>query len=1164
MDQMIHHLNKLMGKNPMNEDQIRQCVAYLNNKASLEYIKPFLPTNDRNYYYGSIECSEIAAGVAADTTLLPRLGSYLKLLQAIGPSTLENFIKNLLNTLSEEQIFLESSFGENELLKHIFNGRVCNTHHKELLSLVYKQSPAVFHRFAESEQRAEPLAWLCAHNGWELFSGARKQGLIGKLLNRDDSQKCSDSLAEFISALMLAIHSKSGTLDALYAVLDAEMPEAATALRKASKHPAASAETAADNGHKASSVLMRSLLLTDYKLESLNKLMQISCRVNCTGFIDSFSDVAWTRSGNILRNQWQYRNSSRDEKTTEAIQNQLEPIRNMLKLIGIDDIYLCMWIVQQTIYYPNWYEDIFNDEFAENLDLLRRCAAFAPAMIKAYLCRILQKHGDALPESLAGECIDIFYTHPETDSKQRVDKVAPWLKTGKGECPDEALKQLSINLRNNYTTHACDVDFALCCLIGLDPAAKRYYKYLIATESRDCVLLAAAFVQTNLDISAEDFATFILECGDAEKVLSIIAPESSNVSAERRRFMKAAIGSVPDFAAAAITKAKGSVDGRVAVLELLYEAIPDYDYDFLISCLSDKSKKISGYALSLLLPHKELAEKVRPLLDAKKQTVRDFAQTLMAAYEDSSASTETGDILGLCTRSMPRNPAQAVKWVLPNGDFPQVRWADRDEAADEIVSKCYLALMLSAKTVDLPPVAAKIRPFLNADDLHEIACNVYSSWIADGAATKFRAALLIYGVHASDSDVLVLQRQINDWAEHSRGAIAADAVRAVAMGGSDLALLTVDNMSRKFKNKQVRRAAGEALDAAAAAIGITTEELGDRIIPTLGFDERGERVVDYGTRTFTATISPSLAIVLTDDNGKVIKALPKPGAKDDTEKAERAKTEFAALKKSLKAVVQTQQQRLEQALATSRQWTPDAWKKLFVQNPIMHSFAIGLVWGVYKENELLQSFRYMEDGGFTDVNEDDFDFAAAQGSIGLVHPLDLSDADLAAWKQQLEDYEVAQPVVQIGRPVYLIAEEEKAKFALSRFGGLEMLAITLSNKLQKSGWYRGSVQDGGAFYTFYREIGEVGIELTFSGCYVSPDPTEGITVGQLVFYKAGTVQRGSYVYDEVKLENAISLADASPRLFSEIVYDVTNATATSTGKNERWQKDNGLVYFGGK
>ena len=59
--------------------------------------------------------------------------------------------------------------------------------------------------------------------------------------------------------------------------------------------------------------------------------------------------------------------------------------------------------------------------------------------------------------------------------------------------------------------------------------------------------------------------------------------------------------------------------------------------------------------------------------------------------------------------------------------------------------------------------------------------------------------------------VPVLYRQIQEWPEMARGAMAAEAVKALALNESADALILVDQIARKFKFRQVKAAAGDAL-----------------------------------------------------------------------------------------------------------------------------------------------------------------------------------------------------------------------------------------------------------------------------------------------------------------------------------------------------------------
>ena len=392
------------------------------------------------------------------------------------------------------------------------------------------------------------------------------------------------------------------------------------------------------------------------------------------------------------------------------------------------------------------------------------------------------------------------------------------------------------------------------------------------------------------------------------------------------------------------------------------------------------------------------------------------------------------------------------------------------------------------------------------------------------------------------------KKQIQEWPQHARGAMAAEAVKALALNGSAQALLLVDQISRKFKFRQVKAAAAQALDFAAASLGISREELEDKIVPTLGFGENMERIFDYGSRQFAVYLTPALELEIQDGEGKRLKNMPAPGKRDEEEKAAAAYEEFKQLKKQLKTVAANQKLRLEQALTSERLWKAGQWKELFVKNPVMHQFAIGLIWGIYTDGALGDTFRYMEDGSFNTVDEEEFDFPD-EGMVGLVHPIELSEEALAAWKEQLADYEVTQPISQLERPMYRVAETEKGTKELTRFGGMLINGLSLSGKLLGMGWYRGSVQDAGVYSTFYREDGEIGIELEFSGSYVG-DENEEVTVYGAAFYKAGTVERGSYVYDTIKAENQYALDAVPARYFSEMVLQLSQATAASKERLE--------------
>ncbi len=603
----------------------------------------------------------------------------------------------------------------------------------------------------------------------------------------------------------------------------------------------------------------------------------------------------------------------------------------------------------------------------------------------------------------------------------------------------------------------------------------------------------------------------------------------------------------------------------------------------------DNAKMVKEELLNILYGQKDWEEEMKDFLHSKKAAERELAIRVLLRWQEGERDynelflqalerEKNAKVRGLLENAMKVEKEGAsgsraltcedlVKELHKGGKKRTLAWAydtpfspvhkkNGEEAPEEYLQAILLCYSY-ADGCGVSKNAAILAQDLAKEELAVYVNELFDKWMEAGAEAKKRWVLYAASIHGGFEIIKKLQHQIQEWPQNARGAIASEAVQALSLNPLPQALLIVDGISRKFKFKQVKAAAGKALEFAASQLGISREELADRIVPDLGFDENMERKFDYGERSFKVTITPALEIEVYDENGKKLKNMPAPGKRDDEQKAAAAYEEFKQMKKQMKMTISSQKMRLEMALSTEREWSVAAWKELFVKNPVMHQFAIGLIWGTYENRKLVRSFRYMEDGSFNTEEEEEYELPET-GQIGLVHPIELSEESLEAWKQQLEDYEISQPLEQLERTVYKMTEEEAAGQSLERFGGCVINDLSLGGKLTGLGWYRGSVQDGGGFYTYYREDTELslGVELHFSGSFVGGE-NDDVTVYDARFYKAGTIERGSYVYDEAGKEKAYFLREVPERYFSEIVWQLTKATASSQEKNGNWKEERG-------
>lgn len=586
----------------------------------------------------------------------------------------------------------------------------------------------------------------------------------------------------------------------------------------------------------------------------------------------------------------------------------------------------------------------------------------------------------------------------------------------------------------------------------------------------------------------------------------------------------------------------------------------------LLVCASESTKQVREHLLEIYAGHKEWEADILDMLKSRKAAAREMAvqilekwgaeqyqealQSLLETEKSKKVKDQIQKVLKLEGQTAgDQTKEDLVREILSGGRKRKLSWflsderrkvhkLDGEEAPEDLLA-AVLVSYADMQDLGISKNAEKLAAELHTGELADYVRELYDLWIAEGAPAKKKWVIYAASIHGGEKIVPVLYAQIQDWAKNSRGAMASEAVRALALGGTSTALLLVDQIARKFRFRQVKDAAGRALSYAAEQLGITKAELEDRIVPDLGFDERMEQTIDYGNRQFRVQLTPELTLEVYDGKGKKLKNLPSPGKQDDPERAKAAYEAWKLLKKQMKTVAANQTLRLEQALGSGRQWKTEQWTALFVKNPIMHQFAAGLIWGVYADGKVEQMFRYMEDGSFNTVDEEEYELPE-EGIIGLVHPLELSEEQLTAWKEQLSDYEIVQPVEQLERPVYRVTEEEQELEELSRFHGRVLNGLSLSGKLLNMGWYRGEILDGGGYYDFRKVDQDVEAVLSFSGCSVGYE-NEEVTVYELSFQKPGTRRKVGNVYENERYR----LGEVDPRLFSETLLQVVKATASA-------------------
>lgn len=505
------------------------------------------------------------------------------------------------------------------------------------------------------------------------------------------------------------------------------------------------------------------------------------------------------------------------------------------------------------------------------------------------------------------------------------------------------------------------------------------------------------------------------------------------------------------------------------------------------------------------------ADVLRARLDDEEDD--DVRDAILLALEKLQGGSRAAD---------PAELRQRIKKALAKIDGPPVAWLDvkslplpKLNTGSKLPADSLLYLLHRQSRVKDMRADIEARPLYEQIDRKtsgDLALAVLKGFFGTKVDADDRWAMGFAAIIGDDRLVPVFSRQIKEWADNMRGRLAEYAVQALALLGTDAALLAVDAMAIRYrsKNKNIGKAATEAFAAAAAARGLTVEELGDLVVPWLGFAPGQPRLIETGKATFEARIGNDFKLNFRDaaTNKKVAK-LP-----DSAPAA--VKSEFKEIAASLKEAVKSQLLRMETLMVRQFRWPAPRWRELYLQHPLLLPFAQRLVWGAYSPSgQLTGTFRALEDRSLTDAGDEAFAIAD-NCSVGVVHPLELSPEARQAWLKSLADYDIVPPFAQMERPVVIVKQPEAATKFGNAVAETELNGLTFKGRAERLGWARGSVCDAGCINYYLKSFPAAGVDafVETEGMYVGIDMYTDIKLGRNFFVKHGSVQIGSYVYDE--------------------------------------------------
>ena len=484
---------------------------------------------------------------------------------------------------------------------------------------------------------------------------------------------------------------------------------------------------------------------------------------------------------------------------------------------------------------------------------------------------------------------------------------------------------------------------------------------------------------------------------------------------------------------------------RLAWINILYTECKFKEYDILLDLLRENSKMIRRTIEKIILDKekrtRQLLEQLYPQLE---EETRNWIKQLFKYWDNMRLSKtkikfkDHQAIIDYCAKHIELYCTQQILW-LPPKPYTRIPWATGGE--DDFIPRHVIRYILGEYMTVLRPIRLvacdTMVTYFDQEKWLTALEQLFQVWLDDGAEAKKRNILLPYCLYGNDAQLEQIRSLIREWVKSSRKALAGFTLGLLGLRATPEALRILDEWIELMPDNQFRREALKTFGQVAAGKGITPDELADRIIPTFGFNQSGEKEIDYGQRSMRITLLPDFSISVFDSSRqKTSRSLPAPLKSEYREKdyIDKLRREQADMPKFVNRQRKVQKKRLEKALKNGRTWTAQEWQAAITDNPVMRFLTIGLIWGIYNDDRLLVSFRHSEDGKLVTLSGKEL-IPPKDATIKLVHPMELANDILDKWKEYLEKNDIEPLLPQLSAPVYRLEEKDKQEDAIVRYAG---------------------------------------------------------------------------------------------------------------------------------
>ena len=250
--------------------------------------------------------------------------------------------------------------------------------------------------------------------------------------------------------------------------------------------------------------------------------------------------------------------------------------------------------------------------------------------------------------------------------------------------------------------------------------------------------------------------------------------------------------------------------------------------------------------------------------------------------------------------------------------------------------------------------------------------------------------------------------------------------------------------------------------------------------------------------------------------------------------SEAASRVVEAEARAIRAAYRKEVARIEALLATERDWDPEDWQRIYLDNPITGAVAGRLIWRRrYEGGRTVDRVPAWVRHGFvvdsvdgTHRTEDVRPEEGAPFRISLWHPRDVEPEMLAAWREACSSHGLKQPFPQVTRDFTRLAPESDAT-ELAQYAATAVEADRFAAAVRRLDWHSRRSRAGArsdAIRLVYRDFPDSRVSVTVP----CPESGDAVVLGSGWFHRT-----------EDRARTPLPLGAIAPRVYSEAVRDIS-------------------------